>query len=120
MKSFKGQEISVERHEQTVLWVTNYPATYDEAKLKELLSEFGTVKEVRLPSLAFNTSRRFAYIEFTNSVQYLTPRLIIRMRLLLLLRRMDGNLRMVTFLWSNYQTRERRKSEKVQRKREMG
>jgi squamous cell carcinoma antigen recognized by T-cells 3 len=68
MKLFKGREISVGRHTQTVLWVTNYPATYDEGKLRDLFSEFGSVKEVRLPSLAFKTSRRFAYVEFTHSV----------------------------------------------------
>jgi len=43
MKTFKGHEISVERHAQTVLWVTNYPATYDETKLKELFSEVKTI-----------------------------------------------------------------------------
>lgn len=38
LKSFKGREISVEKYEQTVLWVTNYPADYDEKKLRELFS----------------------------------------------------------------------------------
>jgi RNA recognition motif-containing protein len=44
MKTFKGQEISVEKYSQTVLWVTNYPATYDEQKLRDLFSEVSTFR----------------------------------------------------------------------------
>jgi len=66
LKSFKGNEISVEKFLQPVLFVTNYPAAYDEAKLREVFSEFGTVTDVRLPSLAFNAKRRFAYIQFSS------------------------------------------------------
>ena len=39
LKTFKGQEISVDSYSQTVLWVTNYPATFDEKKLRDLFSE---------------------------------------------------------------------------------
>jgi len=67
-------------YSQAVLWVTNYPAEFDEAKLRELFSEvcglvahtnlqFGHVKAIRLPSLVFNTRRRFAYVQFETSVE---------------------------------------------------
>ena len=36
---FKGQEILVQKYSQTVLWVTNYPPTFDEEKLRDLFSE---------------------------------------------------------------------------------
>jgi len=36
---FKGQQISVEKNSQTVLWVTNYPPTFDEEKLRDLFSK---------------------------------------------------------------------------------
>jgi RNA recognition motif-containing protein len=39
LKSFKGKEIHVEKYTQTVLWVTNYPPTYDEEKLRELFAK---------------------------------------------------------------------------------
>jgi len=42
MKLFKGQEISVEQYSQSVLWVTNYPAAYDESDLRTLFSEVWT------------------------------------------------------------------------------
>jgi hypothetical protein len=47
LKSFKGQEIHVEKYIQTVLWVTNYPPTYDEEKLRELFVEVYLPHEFR-------------------------------------------------------------------------
>jgi len=47
--------------------VTNYPAEWDEIKIREMFQDFGTVVSVRLPSLKYNQRRRFCYVQFLTS-----------------------------------------------------
>ncbi|KAF1948982.1 hypothetical protein CC80DRAFT_282681 [Byssothecium circinans] len=66
-KGFEGKEITIKRSESTTLYVANYPPHADEAYLRELFSPFGEIHGIRLPSLKFDTHRRFCYIQFANS-----------------------------------------------------
>ncbi len=63
----KGKEIKITHAKGNVIWVTNYPETYSDEKLRELFSSIGNIFEVRMPSLRFEQRRRFCYIEFSSS-----------------------------------------------------
>ncbi|SCU78571.1 LAMI_0A05072g1_1 [Lachancea mirantina] len=66
-KKIAGNEISVDLLADSTIWTTNYPLGYGEPELKRLFSQFGgTVLSVRLPSLRFNSHRRFAYIDMAS------------------------------------------------------
>ncbi|KAJ5248068.1 hypothetical protein N7524_012028 [Penicillium chrysogenum] len=52
---------------QTTVWITNYPPTADEDYLRNLFNKYGEVVDVRMPSLKFDTSRRFSYLQFDTS-----------------------------------------------------
>ena len=59
-----GNVISVELSGDSTLWVTNFPPTADEEFLRKLFQDYGEIVEIRLPSLKFDTHRRFCYIQF--------------------------------------------------------
>ncbi|OQE37295.1 hypothetical protein PENCOP_c010G05778 [Penicillium coprophilum] len=59
--------IDVQIGSQTTLWITNYPPTADEDYLRNLFSKYGEVLDVRMPSLKFDTARRFCYLQFDSS-----------------------------------------------------
>ncbi|KAI4730813.1 hypothetical protein E4T49_01317 [Aureobasidium sp. EXF-10728] len=63
-KSFDGNTIRIQSGTLSTLYVTNYPAEWDEVKIRELFKDFGTVVSVRLPSLKYNQRRRFCYVQF--------------------------------------------------------
>ena len=63
-RDFHGSEISVELGKGSVLYVTNYPPTADETFIRSMFDQFGTIIDVRFPSLIHNTHRRFCYIQF--------------------------------------------------------
>ncbi|AET38407.1 U6 snRNP complex subunit PRP24 Ecym_2700 [Eremothecium cymbalariae DBVPG len=66
-KTFKligSHEITVEHLENMTLWITNFPPYYNVTDLRNLLNSFeGCCLNVRLPSLRFNSDRRFAYAD---------------------------------------------------------
>jgi RNA recognition motif-containing protein len=66
-KGFEGRDITIKLGGSTTLYVTNYPPHADEAYLRKLFSPFGDILDVRLPSLKYNTHRRFCYIQFTSA-----------------------------------------------------
>jgi RNA recognition motif-containing protein len=66
-KGFEGHNISIERGQSTTLYVTNYPASADEAYLRKLFGPFGEIVGIRFPSLKFDTHRRFCYVQFDNA-----------------------------------------------------
>ncbi len=66
-KGFNGHSISIERGQQTTLYVANYPAHADESYLRKLYSPFGEIINIRFPSLKFDTKRRFCYIQFAKA-----------------------------------------------------
>nr|2KH9_A Chain A, U4/U6 snRNA-associated-splicing factor PRP24 [Saccharomyces cerevisiae] len=52
---------------ECTLWMTNFPPSYTQRNIRDLLQDINVVAlSIRLPSLRFNTSRRFAYIDVTS------------------------------------------------------
>lgn len=68
-RDFHGSEISVELGKGSVLYVANYPSTADEAYIRSMFDKFGTIIDVRFPSLIHNTHRRFCYVQFELAAQ---------------------------------------------------
>lgn len=68
-RDFQGSEISVEIGKGSVLYVANYPPTADQAFIRSLFERFGTIIEIRFPSLIHNTHRRFCYVQFERAAQ---------------------------------------------------
>jgi RNA recognition motif-containing protein len=66
-KTFDGNTIRIQSGTLSTLYVTNYPAEWDEVKIREMFQDFGTVVSVRLPSLKYNQRRRFCYVQFLTS-----------------------------------------------------
>ncbi|OQD81894.1 hypothetical protein PENANT_c024G07278 [Penicillium antarcticum] len=66
-KRFNDTEnvIDVQLGAETTLWVTNFASTADEEYIRNLFSK--AIIDVRLPSLKFDTSRRFCYVQFATS-----------------------------------------------------
>ena len=60
---FEGAELSIVLNTGSTLFVTNYPATADDAYIRNLFREYGEIN-VRFPSLLRNKKRRFCYVEF--------------------------------------------------------
>ncbi|KIW15092.1 hypothetical protein PV08_07879 [Exophiala spinifera] len=63
-REFEGAELSVVLNTGSTLYITNYPATADEAFIRNLLRPYGEIISVRFPSLQKNKRRRFCYAEF--------------------------------------------------------
>ncbi|KAI4200547.1 MAG: hypothetical protein LQ346_002346 [Caloplaca aetnensis] len=68
-KDFDGREIEIQVGSGTTLFVTNFPPHADESWLRERFGRFGEITDVRLPSLKYNTHRRFCYIQFMKADQ---------------------------------------------------
>ncbi|KAJ5539670.1 hypothetical protein N7513_008002 [Penicillium frequentans] len=66
-KSFGENTIEVQSDTESTLFVANFPATADDEYFHELFGKYGRIVEVRWPSLKFQTSRRFCYIQFASS-----------------------------------------------------
>lgn len=66
-KGFEGHNISIERGQNTTLYVTNYPTHADEAYIRKLYEPFGEIISIRFPSLKFDTHRRFCYVQFARA-----------------------------------------------------
>jgi len=63
-KEIDGSEIHIQSGSQSTLYVANYPADFDEVKIRELFDSYGTIVSVRFPSLKYDQRRRFCYIQF--------------------------------------------------------
>lgn len=66
-KYFGQQQITVKSAAGCTLFVTNYPPEADERYIRDLFKGCGEIFSVRLPSLKFNTQRRFCYLTFYDS-----------------------------------------------------
>lgn len=67
-KKLNNHEIVVNFLKDATLWVTNFAPNSTVETLKALFSQYGgSVLSVRLPSLKFDSNRRFAYIDFASS-----------------------------------------------------
>ena len=63
-RDFEGAELSIVLNTASTLFVTNYPASADEAYIRNLFGPYGEIINVRFPSLQRNKKRRFCYVEF--------------------------------------------------------
>ncbi|CEP62854.1 U6 snRNP complex subunit PRP24 LALA0_S06e05358g [Lachancea lanzarotensis] len=67
-KQIGGNEIVVEKLQNSTIWVTNFPPNFEASSLRQLFKEAGgTVLSVRLPSLRFDAHRRFAYVDLVSA-----------------------------------------------------
>ncbi|QEU62634.1 Prp24 [Kluyveromyces lactis] len=68
LKKIGFHQITVEQLKDSTIWVTNFPPGYDAGKLRNLLSQYidSPILSIRLPSLAFNSRRRFAYVDLVS------------------------------------------------------
>jgi RNA recognition motif-containing protein len=66
-KTFNENTIEVTLESESTLWVTNFPPTADEEYIRNLFSKYGHIVDIRFPSLKFQTSRRFCYVQFATA-----------------------------------------------------
>lgn len=66
-KTVGNSQILVQRLVNSIIWVTNFPPTFDESDLTQLFSAVGTVISVRFPHQTSAKARRFCYVEFAES-----------------------------------------------------
>ncbi|KAJ5924458.1 hypothetical protein N7466_008645 [Penicillium verhagenii] len=66
-KLFGDNTIDVESDAESTLFVANFPPTADDQYFHDLFGKYGRIVEVRWPSLKYQTSRRFCYIQFASS-----------------------------------------------------
>ncbi|QLL34702.1 hypothetical protein HG536_0H00770 [Torulaspora globosa] len=75
-KTYKriGQsEITVSLLENCTIWVTNFPPFYTARNVKELVQSVNVVVlSVRLPSLRYDSNRRFAYVDVSSTTEVVT------------------------------------------------
>ncbi|KAL3234533.1 U4/U6 snRNA-associated-splicing factor PRP24 [Nakaseomyces bracarensis] len=66
-KTMGNNTIEVTPLKDCTVWLTNYPPKYNQRDIRELFKSMEIVAlNVRLPSLRFNSNRRFAYVDVAN------------------------------------------------------
>lgn len=69
-KRIGPNEITVDLLQDSTVWITNFPPFYDSKNLRDLFNQVGgTTLSVRLPSLKYDSNRRFAYIDMASPEQ---------------------------------------------------
>lgn len=59
--------IEVNELKDSTVWMTNYPPTFQQRDIRNIFKDHKIVAlNVRLPSLRFNSNRRFAYVDLPN------------------------------------------------------
>lgn len=67
-KQIGNNEIEVTMLENSTIWITNFPPRFNYREIRDLFKSVGiTVLSVRLPSLRFNSNRRFAYVDVSRT-----------------------------------------------------
>lgn len=66
-KRIHGVEVSVEVAWHSTLYVTNFREGMDDAEMRQLFDEFGTILDIRWPSKRIKTTRRFCYVQYTKA-----------------------------------------------------
>ncbi|RPA77384.1 hypothetical protein BJ508DRAFT_378905 [Ascobolus immersus RN42] len=69
MKKVGDNEISIQVGTGSTLYVTNFPPTADDGYIRKLFEPYGTIVDIRFPSLRYNTHRRFCYVQFTSATE---------------------------------------------------
>ncbi|KAH8825051.1 hypothetical protein DL96DRAFT_1737005 [Flagelloscypha sp. PMI_526] len=65
-KRINDQELNVHLAWQSTLYVTNFPEKTDDAAMRDMFGQFGTILDVRWPSKKYKATRRFCYVQFTS------------------------------------------------------
>ncbi|KAG6918338.1 hypothetical protein DXG01_015197 [Tephrocybe rancida] len=65
-KRLHDQEVAVHLAWKSTLYVTNFPESADDAVIRNLFSQYGTIFDVRWPSKKFKNTRRFCYVQYTS------------------------------------------------------
>ncbi|RCK62854.1 hypothetical protein Cantr_09014 [Candida viswanathii] len=70
-KTLGGSEILVNRLQDALLFVNNYPSTYSQEELKDLFDGIGKVAKIRFPNQTLKRQKRFCYLQMisTNDAQ---------------------------------------------------
>lgn len=63
-QQFEGSAISVVLDTGTTVFVTNYSPETGETEIRNLLSPYGDIISIRMPSLQGNKKRRFCYVQY--------------------------------------------------------
>ncbi|KAJ5103679.1 hypothetical protein N7532_004208 [Penicillium argentinense] len=66
-KIFDNNTIEVHLEASSTLFVTNFPPAADDEFIRNLFQPYGEIVDVRWPSLKFQTTRRFCYVQFVSS-----------------------------------------------------
>lgn len=67
LKKVGQNEMIVTLLQGCTIWLTNFPPSYTQRNLKDLINSNGAVAlSIRFPSLRFNSNRRFAYVDVTS------------------------------------------------------
>ncbi|KAG5726870.1 hypothetical protein E4T56_gene1120 [Termitomyces sp. T112] len=65
-KKLREQEVAVHLAWKSTLYVTNFPESADDAVIRDLFGQYGTIFDVRWPSKKYKSTRRFCYVQFTS------------------------------------------------------
>lgn len=68
-KQIGSDTIMVKRLVNSIVWVTNFPPSFDEERIRDLFQQTGNVISVRLPTQTSTKARRFCYVEYSESEQ---------------------------------------------------
>ncbi|EMG49025.1 hypothetical protein SBY92_004192 [Candida maltosa Xu316] len=66
-KKIDNHEILVNRLQNALLFVNNYPSTYSQSELKDLFAKTGPVANIRFPNQTSKRMKRFCYVQMTSS-----------------------------------------------------
>lgn len=66
-KSLEDRPIVIQVGLGTTIYITNFPPTADESWIKDILKDYGTIVDVRFPSLKYRHHARFCYVQFESA-----------------------------------------------------
>ncbi|XDT20283.1 Eukaryotic RNA Recognition Motif (RRM) profile [Nakaseomyces glabratus] len=67
LRNMGSNTIEVNELKDSTVWMTNYPPTFQQRDIRNIFKDHKIVAlNVRLPSLRFNSNRRFAYVDLPN------------------------------------------------------
>ena len=68
-KKIDDVHVTIAQSTQSTLFVSNYSPQSSEDEIRQLFEKYGTVLDVRLPSLMYNTHRRFCYVQMRSNTE---------------------------------------------------
>lgn len=67
LKKIGEQVVNVSRAVVSTVWITNFPPSMAHGDLEDYFSSIGKVVSIRFPSLKYNNTRRFGYVEYATA-----------------------------------------------------